>query len=109
MPPPFPRLTRPLTATRRQLAWGPLSLLTLTAILSRSSVRHALQVVVCVAHLYGVALYYATNWLEGVSYSRPELLYFWVYYVGFNLPWAVVPFCKHYPARLHSCHGRNRD
>ena len=93
---PFSCLSPPLTATRRQLAWGPLSLLTLTAILSRSSIRHALQVVVCVAHLYGVALYYATNWLEGVSYSRPEFLYFWVYYVGFNLPWAVVPFCKHY-------------
>lgn len=48
----------------------------------------------CVAHLYGVALYYATNWFEGVSYSRPEFIYFWVYYVGFNMPWAVVPFCK---------------
>lgn len=48
----------------------------------------------CVAHLYGVALYYLTNWAEGVSYSRPEVLYFWVYYVGFNAPWATVPLCK---------------
>lgn len=49
----------------------------------------------CTAHLYGVALYYLTNWNEwsigGVQCSRPEFLYFWVYYVGFNLPWAVVP------------------
>jgi hypothetical protein len=57
--------------------------------------RHVLQTIVCTAHLYGVALYYATNWTElhfhGVSYSRPEFLYFWIYYVGFNLPWAIVP------------------
>lgn len=47
--------------------------------------------VVCVAHLYGVTLYYATNWAEGVSYSRPEFLYYWVYYAGFNAPWVFVP------------------
>ena len=49
-------------------------------------------------HLYGVALYYATSmcefWFAGRSHSRPEPLYFWVYYVGFNLPWAVVPACE---------------
>lgn len=68
------------------------------AILRRSPTRHVSQAIICTAHLYGVALYYLTNWTEssftGVSYSRPEFLYFWVYYVGFNAPWAVVPFCK---------------
>ena len=53
------------------------------------------QVIVCTAHVYGVALYYLTNWNEsrvhGVAYSRPETVYFWIYYVGFNLPWAIVP------------------
>ncbi|KAH7313383.1 Emopamil-binding protein [Stachybotrys elegans] len=78
-------------------AWGPLSWLTVFAILSDApSIRHVLQIVVCTAHLYGVILYYGTNWTEmqfhGVAYSRPEFLYFWVYYIGFNLPWAVVPF-----------------
>ncbi|KAG5947122.1 hypothetical protein E4U53_006465, partial [Claviceps sorghi] len=52
-------------------------------------------VIVCTAHLYGVALYYGTNWgdyrASGVSYSRPEVLYYWVYYVGMNVPWAVMP------------------
>ena len=24
-------------------------------------------------------------------YSRPEFLYYWVYYVGFNLPWVIAP------------------
>ncbi|KAH6604231.1 ebp domain-containing [Trichoderma cornu-damae] len=79
-------------------AWGPLSLLTVFCICTNHPSRHLFQIVVCVAHLYGVALYYATNWAEqrfhGVSYSRPEFLYFWVYYVGFNAPWAIVPVCK---------------
>ncbi|PKK51943.1 hypothetical protein CI102_2300 [Trichoderma harzianum] len=77
-------------------AWGPLSLITILCICTNHPSRHLFQVVVCVAHLYGVALYYATNWAEqrfhGVSYSRPEFLYFWIYYVGFNAPWAIVPF-----------------
>ncbi|GJN66647.1 EBP domain-containingprotein [Purpureocillium lilacinum] len=76
-------------------AWGPLCLLTTISILVGSSSRHVNQAIICTAHLYGVALYYATNWAEqrfaGVSYSRPEFLYYWVYYVGFNMPWAVVP------------------
>lgn len=84
--------------THTQFAWGPLSLITLLCICTNHPSRHLFQIVVCVAHLYGVALYYATNWAEqqfhGVSYSRPEFLYFWVYYVGFNAPWAVVPFCE---------------
>ncbi|KKP05351.1 hypothetical protein THAR02_02540 [Trichoderma harzianum] len=77
-------------------AWGPLSLIAVLCICTNHPSRHLFQIVVCVAHLYGVALYYATNWAEqrfhGVSYSRPEFLYFWIYYVGFNAPWAIVPF-----------------
>ncbi|PNP55604.1 hypothetical protein THARTR1_04128 [Trichoderma harzianum] len=79
-------------------AWGPLSLIAVICICTNHPSRYLFQIVVCVAHLYGVALYYATNWAEqrfhGVSYSRPEFLYFWVYYVGFNAPWAIVPFCE---------------
>ncbi|KAI1180149.1 Emopamil-binding protein [Nemania sp. FL0916] len=75
--------------------WGPLCLATALAIARGSPSRHALQIIACVAHLYGVALYYATSQCEayfaGQSHSRPEFVYFWVYYVGFNLPWAVVP------------------
>ncbi|KAK7403854.1 hypothetical protein QQX98_010358 [Neonectria punicea] len=77
------------------MAWGPISLLTVHGIVTNSRSRHVAQLVVCIAHLYGVALYYLTNWVEGqmygVVYSRPEVLYYWVYYVGFNMPWVVVP------------------
>lgn len=78
-----------------KFVWGPLSWLTLFAILRDSPFRHVGQVIVCTAHLFGVALYYGTNWgdyrASGVSYSRPEVLYYWVYYAGFNAPWVVVP------------------
>ncbi|KAL2156221.1 hypothetical protein VTH82DRAFT_966 [Thermothelomyces myriococcoides] len=81
------------------LTWGPLSLLAafLTARdrPSDRGARHLVQAVVCVGHLYGVALYYGTcgfaERMRGVSYSRPEPLYYWGYYAGMNAPWAVVP------------------
>ncbi|KAI1191274.1 Emopamil-binding protein [Nemania serpens] len=75
--------------------WGPLCLANALATARNSPSRHALRIIACVAHLYGVALYYATSQCEfyftGRSHSRPEFVYFWVYYVGFNLPWAIVP------------------
>ncbi|KAI1158734.1 Emopamil-binding protein [Nemania serpens] len=75
--------------------WGPLCLANALATARNSPSRHALRIIACVAHLYGVTLYYATSQCEfyfaGRSHSRPEFVYFWVYYVGFNLPWAIVP------------------
>lgn len=57
---------------------------------------------VCMGHLYGVVLYYATSTAEqafrGVAHYRPEVLYFWVYYFGFNLPWVVVPSSECLPS-----------
>ncbi|KAK7733889.1 hypothetical protein SLS53_008039 [Cytospora paraplurivora] len=51
--------------------------------------------IVSVAHLYGVALYYSTCYVNekyrGLVYGRPEFLYYWIYYVGFNAPWVIVP------------------
>jgi cholestenol delta-isomerase len=50
------------------------------------------------AHLYGDTLYYATSlydyYVNGISHSRPEVLYFWVYYFLMNFVWIVVPACK---------------
>ena len=78
-----------------QLIWGPLSLATAVCIARASTLRHALQLVVSIGHLYGVALYYGTcsfeYHLRGHSHSRPEFLYYWIYYVAFNMPWVVVP------------------
>ncbi|KAK7970256.1 ebp domain-containing protein [Apiospora saccharicola] len=77
--------------------WGPLSFACAASIVMNSHLRHPLQIIMCMAHLYGVAMYYSTSLVEThftcLAHSRPEFLYFWVYYVGFNLPWAVVPAC----------------
>ena len=62
------------------------------------NLRHLAQAIVSVCHMYGVALYYGTCHFDfvfkGVSHSRPEFLYYWVYYVGMNAPWVVVPSSK---------------
>jgi cholestenol Delta-isomerase len=73
----------------------------------RHPLRHPLQAVVSVAHVYGSLLYYATStfahFYGGISYSRPEALYFWGYYVFANLPWIVIPLCKSpYPQTRYS-------
>jgi len=36
-------------------------------------------------------LYFVTAAVGGNKHCRPEALYFWVYYVGCNVPWLVVP------------------
>jgi cholestenol delta-isomerase len=47
--------------------------------------------------LYGDVLYYATCTFDfvnsGIEYSRPELAYFWGYYVLLNAFWIVIPTC----------------
>lgn len=78
------------------LTWGPLSFLAAFAIIKgNSSLRHITQTIVSVGHLYGVALYFGTCFFQekfrGISYSRPETLYYWVYYAGMNAPWVIVP------------------
>jgi hypothetical protein len=31
---------------------------------------------------------------EGIMHSRPETHYFWIYFVGFNAPFILIPSCK---------------
>ncbi len=53
---------------------------------------------VSAGQLYGVLLYYTTNYMEyahsGISYSRPEFMYYWGYYIGINAFWVFIPGCK---------------
>lgn len=59
-----------------------------------------MRIIVCMAHLYGDVLYYATSlfdhYFNGRSYCRPEAYYFWVYYFLMNFIWIVVPFRKYF-------------
>ncbi|KAJ5091175.1 hypothetical protein NUU61_006045 [Penicillium alfredii] len=81
--------------TMTVLIWGPLCFVVAYLIANRHSLRHAIQVIVCMSHLYGDALYYATSlfdeYVHGRAYCRPEPYYFWVYYFFMNFIWIVVP------------------
>jgi cholestenol delta-isomerase len=74
-----------------QLFLGPLCLLTFLAIVLESPKRHPARLLVCCCHIYGCLLYFITSVLDGNRHCRPEALYFWGYFVGFNLPWIVIP------------------
>jgi cholestenol Delta-isomerase len=78
-----------------QALWGPLSFLTAYLILTDSPYRHPVQSLVSLGQAYGDVLYYATNtfdiYYRGLSYSRPEFIYFWFYYVIINSFWIVIP------------------
>lgn len=81
--------------TMTVLLWGPLCFVVAYSIFTQSSLRHPLQLVVCMSHLYGDTLYYATSlfdhYVHGRPYSRPEPYYFWIYYFLMNFIWIVIP------------------
>jgi len=83
--------------TMTVLLWGPLCFVVASMIAARHSLRHPVQLLVCMSHLYGDTLYYATSLVEdyakGRPSCRPEPYYFWVYYFFMNFIWIVVPAC----------------
>ncbi|GKT53904.1 emopamil binding protein [Colletotrichum tofieldiae] len=91
------------------VVWGPLCWAIVITIAQRNYARYPLQIIMCVGHLYGVVLYYSTSLTEfyfnGVSHSRPDFLYFWVYYVGFNAPWVAVPAILLFQSVVHIKNG----
>ncbi|KAJ5226400.1 hypothetical protein N7468_007625 [Penicillium chermesinum] len=78
------------------LLWGPLCFVVAGLTANRHSLKHPFQLIVCMSHLYGDTLYYATSLFDHYAnqrpYSRPEPYYFWVYYFLMNFIWIVVPF-----------------
>jgi cholestenol Delta-isomerase len=81
-----------------QVVWGPLSFLEAYFIVAEHPLRHPLQIVVSLAHLYGVVLYYTTSAFDlvyrNLAYSRPEAYYLWGYYVFANAFWLFIPACE---------------
>ncbi|KAJ5241477.1 uncharacterized protein N7469_003068 [Penicillium citrinum] len=81
--------------TMTVLLWGPLCYVVAYLAVTQHSLRHPMQLVVCMSHLYGDTLYYATSlfddFVNGVPYCRPEPYYFWLYYFFMNFIWIVVP------------------
>lgn len=77
------------------IVWGPWCLLVAALIVKGSPWRYPMQMIVSMGQFYGDFLYYATclfdHQVHGLSYSRPEAVYFWFYFVLMNLFWIVIP------------------
>lgn len=59
--------------------------------------------------LYGVILYYGTNFLDfqykGISYSVPGFGYFWLFYFGLNFVWVIIPVLCIYRSSVHTANA----
>ncbi|KAF9009435.1 EBP domain-containing protein [Cyathus striatus] len=71
--------------------WGPLCFYITWGIAYNYASRHVLVALVSLGQIYGNVLYYATTLMEGAPASRPEFLYFWIYFVGLNGVWMIAP------------------
>ncbi|KXN90180.1 3-beta-hydroxysteroid-Delta(8),Delta(7)-isomerase, partial [Leucoagaricus sp. SymC.cos] len=71
--------------------WAPLCFYIALATTNRFPSRHVWTALMCFAHIYGNALYYGTTFIQGCPDSRPEFLYFWVYFIGLNGIWLITP------------------
>ncbi|PBP16270.1 hypothetical protein BUE80_DR012989 [Diplocarpon rosae] len=75
--------------------WGPICFVIAYMITTSHPLRHPLQIIVCVGQMYGLILYYATamfdHYYNAADYSRPEFLYFWVYFFAVNFIWMIIP------------------
>ncbi|ERN00959.1 hypothetical protein AMTRI_Chr04g250370 [Amborella trichopoda] len=69
---------------------GPASLLAVYAIASKKPYSYTLQLAVSLGQLYGDLVYFITAYLEGDNFSASPY-YFWLYYVGANCSWVVIP------------------
>uniref|UniRef100_A0A8C4R0W8 EBP cholestenol delta-isomerase n=1 Tax=Eptatretus burgeri TaxID=7764 RepID=A0A8C4R0W8_EPTBU len=72
--------------------WGPLSAFTAFAFLRGLSSRYVLQLCLSLGQLYGLVLYFITEWLDGFQHTNPgHPLHFWFYFFFMNALWLVVP------------------
>jgi cholestenol Delta-isomerase len=79
---------------------GPSCIVATYGLISKSSWRWVLIILLSSCQLYGDVLYFATFWFEGGTFSRPEPLYFWIYFIFMNSIWIVVPiWCISYSAQ----------
>lgn len=63
--------------------------------MTNNSYRYPLQALVSLGQAYGCVLYYAIAMfdlsLSNIHYSRPEVMYFWIYFVAINSFWIFIP------------------
>ncbi|XP_054752120.1 3-beta-hydroxysteroid-Delta(8),Delta(7)-isomerase-like [Lytechinus pictus] len=75
-------------------AWleGPACFLIILAYLRRSPSRYLLQLLVSTGQLYGTIIFFMTEYRDGLAHCKyGDPLYFWVYFISFNVPWVIIP------------------
>ncbi|XP_072026112.1 3-beta-hydroxysteroid-Delta(8),Delta(7)-isomerase-like [Amphiura filiformis] len=71
---------------------GPLCFLILWAVVNKASYRNVLQICVAMGQFYGVVIFFITEHLDDYIHSpKGHLIYFWLYMVGMNSPWVIIP------------------
>ncbi|XP_072034047.1 emopamil-binding protein-like [Amphiura filiformis] len=69
-----------------------LAVFIIEAIFNPKWYRHYLQICVCMAYLYGDAMYFgAEMWSGCENLATDDKYYFWVYLIFFNFLWVIFP------------------
>ncbi|KAI3383604.1 hypothetical protein SNEBB_006355 [Seison nebaliae] len=72
---------------------GPICLLTYIAIIINNKYRHILQILSSTCQLYGVLIFFLSEYLFGWIHTRYlDAYYFYFYFFFFNVVWVFVPF-----------------
>ncbi|KAF8724002.1 hypothetical protein HU200_021008 [Digitaria exilis] len=69
---------------------GPAALLAVYASASMKSYSHILEFAIGLVQVYGILFYFVTAYLAGFNFWASSF-YFWVYFIGANSPWVVMP------------------
>ncbi|KAI8997603.1 Emopamil-binding protein [Pilobolus umbonatus] len=70
--------------------WGPLCFMSSCSIWGGSPKQYLFQLMASMCHLFSCSLYFIMD-LPDAIHCVPQPLYFWIYFITFNLPWIVVP------------------
>ncbi|KAI8367282.1 Emopamil-binding protein [Blakeslea trispora] len=70
--------------------WGPLCIASAYYILKGSQRQYTFQSLASMCHLFSCTIYYIVDLPEAIN-CDPSPIYFWVYFIGFNAPWILVP------------------
>ncbi|CAO3645109.1 unnamed protein product [Cunninghamella blakesleeana] len=71
--------------------WGPLCFKAAYDWFYNRPQYHLYQLIVSVGHLFSCSLYFIMDTYEGFLNCDPHPIYFWIYFVGFNSPWIILP------------------
>ncbi|KAI9300711.1 Emopamil binding protein-domain-containing protein [Cunninghamella echinulata] len=71
--------------------WGPLCFLAAYHWFFNHPQYRLYQFTVSIGHLYSCSLYFIMDTFTGFVNCNPHPFYFWVYFVGFNSPWIILP------------------